>query len=551
VRVLRHHEHDAGLTGPCQDRVGLGQGPCDRLLEEDGLAVLGRQARVRLVQVVRGAHDQRVDARVGGGGFVGAEGREPPEAPAVRLRSPRVAARERDPHGAAQPSGGARVERREPSASHECQTERAGAGPRLERSNRRGAARMRNGHLATILRTLPGPRNVGYNRCMRNVAVVGIGVTKFGKHERTCAELFADAAVDALTDADIRPRQIQGVYVGNVVGEAGERQLHLGPQVTSALGIPEVAATRFETACASSHAAFRHALFEIASGAADVLLVGGAERVLTMPTERSTEVFAYASDAVFEQPAGLTFPGVFALIARAHMAKHGTTEEQMAHVAVKNHRHGALNPKAQFQKEITLDQVLRSAKVADPLKLYDCCPFSDGAAAVVLASEEVARKTRKPVWVLGSAQAGDSMCLHDKRDLARAVATERAALAAYRQAGLGPRDVDVVELHDCFTIAEIVATEGLGLCEPGTGGIAAEKGDTSLGGRIPVNVSGGLKAKGHPIGATGAAQVAEIATQLRGEAGRRQVEHASVGLTHTLGGNTATVLVSLFGREPR
>jgi acetyl-CoA C-acetyltransferase len=386
---------------------------------------------------------------------------------------------------------------------------------------------------------------------VRRVAVVGLGVTKFGKHEQTCAELFAEAGLDALIDAGVHPRQVQGVYVGNVVGEAGERQLHLGPQVTSALGIPEVAATRFEAACASSHAAFRHALFEITSGAADVLLVGGAERVLTMPTERSTEVFAYASDAVFEQPAGLTFPGVFALIARAHMAKHGTTEEQMAHVAVKNHRHGTLNPKAQFQKEITLEQVLRSAKVADPLKLYDCCPFSDGAAAVVLASEEVARKTRKPVWVLGSAQAGDSMCLHDKRDLARAVATERAAVTAYRQAGLGPEDVDVVELHDCFTIAEIVATEGLGFCEPGTGGIAAEKGDTSLGGRIPVNVSGGLKAKGHPIGATGAAQVAEIATQLRGEAGRRQVENATVGLTHTLGGNTATVLVSLFGREPR
>jgi acetyl-CoA acetyltransferase len=210
-----------------------------------------------------------------------------------------------------------------------------------------------------------------------------------------------------------------------------------------------------------------------------------------------------------------------------------------------------MNPKAQFQKEITLEQVLRSAKVADPLKLYDCCPFSDGAAAVVLASEDVARKTRKPVWVLGSAQAGDSMCLHDKQDLARAVATERAALAAYRQAGVVPQDVDVVELHDCFTIAEILATEGLGLCEPGTGGIAAENGETSLGGRIPVNTSGGLKAKGHPIGATGAAQVAEITAQLRGEAGRRQVEDATVGLTHTLGGNTATVLVSVFGSEPR
>ncbi|MGH7320277.1 MAG: thiolase domain-containing protein [Candidatus Rokuibacteriota bacterium] len=386
---------------------------------------------------------------------------------------------------------------------------------------------------------------------MRSVAVIGVGVTQFGRHERTCAELFAEAAQEALADAQLRPEELQGIYVGNVVGEAGEHQLHMGPQAASALGVPTLAATRFEAACASSHAAFRHALFEVASGAADVLLVGGAERVLTMPTERSTEVFAYASDAVFEQPAGLTFPGVFALIARAHMHKHGTTEEQMAHVAVKNHRHGTLNPKAQFRREITVEQVLASAKVADPLKLYDCCPFSDGAAAVVIASEAVARRTRKPVWVLGSAQAGDAMCMHDKRDLTRALATERAAQAAYRQAGLGPKDVDVVELHDCFTIAEIVATEGLGLVEPGAGGLAAEKGETSLGGRIPVNTSGGLKAKGHPIGATGAAQIAEIATQLRGEAGPRQVDGARVGLTHTLGGNTATVLVSLFGRDPK
>jgi acetyl-CoA acetyltransferase len=220
----------------------------------------------------------------------------------------------------------------------------------------------------------------------------------------------------------------------------------------------------------------------------------------------------------------------------------------MAHVAVKNHRHGVLNPKAQFQKEITLEQVLTSAYVADPLKLYDCCPFTDGGAAVVLASEEVARSHRRAVWVLGSAAASDYMLMQDKRDLARVPATERAAAAAYRQAGLGPQDVNVVELHDCFTIAEIVATEGLGLFEPGAGGIAAEKGWTSLGGKMPVNTSGGLKAKGHPIGATGAAQIVEIVTQLRGEAGRRQVDGAKVGLTHTLGGNTATVLVSLFGR---
>jgi acetyl-CoA C-acetyltransferase/acetyl-CoA acyltransferase len=384
---------------------------------------------------------------------------------------------------------------------------------------------------------------------MRRVAVIGVGVTKFGLHDRTSAELFAEAAQDALTDAGVPATAVQALYYGNVVGGETEHQLHTGPQAASVLGIPSVPTTRFETACASSHAAFRHAVMEIAAGVSDVVLVGGAERVLNVSTAESTEYFAYASDAVWEQPLGLTFPGVFALIARAHMEKYGTTEAQMAAVAVKNHRHGALNPKAQFQKQITIDQVLRSAYVADPLKLYDCCPFSDGGAALVLASEEVARRHRKPVWVLGSAAASDWMLLGDKRDLSRVPATERAAAAAYRQAGVGPRDVDVVELHDCFTIAEIVATEGLGLFEPGAGGRAAEAGRTSLGGEIPVNPSGGLKAKGHPIGATGAAQIAEIVTQIRGEAGPRQVEGAKTGLTHTLGGNTATVLVSLFGRD--
>ncbi len=384
---------------------------------------------------------------------------------------------------------------------------------------------------------------------MRRVAVIGVGMTKFGKHERTSAELFASAAVDALADAGLSPSAVQALYYGNVVGSETEKQLHTGPQAASILGIPTVPTTRFETACASSHAAFRHAVMEIGAGISDVVLVGGAERVLNVPTEDSTEYFAYASDATWEQPLGLTFPGVFALVARAHMQKYGTTEEQMAAVAVKNHRHGALNPKAQFQKEITLETVMKSPRIADPLKLYDCCPFTDGGAALVLASEEIARKSKRSVWVLGSAAASDHMLLHDKRDLSRVLATERAAAAAYAQAGIGPSDIDVVELHDCFTIAEIVATEGLGLFEPGTGGIAAEKGWTSLGGKIPVNTSGGLKAKGHPIGATGAAQIAEVVTQLRGEAGPRQVEGATKGLTHTLGGNTATVLVSVFGRD--
>jgi acetyl-CoA acetyltransferase len=384
---------------------------------------------------------------------------------------------------------------------------------------------------------------------MRRVAVIGAGVTKFGRHERSSAELFAEAAADAIADAQVSPAAVQALYYGNVTGGETERQLHMGPLAASLLGVPTIPTTRFETACATSHAAFRHAVMEIAAGVSEVVLVGGAERVLNVPTDAATEYFAYCSDAAWEQTTGLTFPGVFALIARAHMDKYGTTEEQMAHVAVKNHRHGVMNPKAQFRKEITVETVLRSAYVADPLKLFDCCPFTDGAAAVVLASEEVARRHRRPVWVLGTHAASDTMFMHEKRDLARVAATERAAQGAYRQAGLSPADVDVVELHDCFTIAEILATEGLGFFEPGTGGIAAEKGWTSLGGKIPVNTSGGLKSKGHPIGATGAAQIAEIVAQLRGEAGPRQVEGARVGLTHTLGGNTATVLVSLFGRD--
>ena len=384
---------------------------------------------------------------------------------------------------------------------------------------------------------------------MRRVAVIGVGVTKFGKHDRGSAELFAEAARDAILDAEVSPAAVQALYYGNVTGGETERQLHMGPLAATLLGLPSIPTTRFENACATSHVAFRHAVMEIASGISDVVLVGGAERVLHVPTEAATEYFAYCSDASFEQPLGLTFPGVFALIARAHMDKYGTTEAQMAHVAVKNHRHGALNPKAQFQKEITLEQVLKSAYVADPLKLYDCCPFTDGGAAVVLAAEDVARKRRRAVWVLGTHAASDAMFMHDKRDLSRVVATERAAEGAYRQAGKTPKDVHVAELHDCFTMAEIVATEGLGFFEPGTGGVAAEKGWTSLGGRIPVNTSGGLKAKGHPIGATGAAQIVEVVTQIRGEAGRRQVDGARVGLTHTLGGNTATVAVSLFGRD--
>src|SRR5215467_5157087 len=328
---------------------------------------------------------------------------------------------------------------------------------------------------------------------MRRVAVIGVGITKFGKHDRTSSELFAEAAAEAIRDAEIAPSAIQALYYGNVTGAEGEKQLHSSPLATTLLGLPIIPTTRFENACATSHAAFRHAVMEVASGISYVVLVGGAERVLNVPTDAATEYFAYCSDATYEQSLGLTFPGVFALIARAHMTRFGTTEEQMAHVAVKNHRHGILNAKAQFRKEISLETVLKSPYVADPLKLFDCCPFTDGGAAIVLASEDVARTRNNPVWVLATEAAADTMFVHEKPDLSRITATERAAARAYQRSGKTPADVDVVELHDCFTIAEIVATEGLGFFEFGAGGVAAEKGWTSLGGKIPVNPSGGLK----------------------------------------------------------
>src|SRR6266498_1200064 len=245
-------------------------------------------------------------------------------------------------------------------------------------------------------------------------------------------------AADAIHDADVSPAAIQALYYGNVTGGEGEKQLHTAPLAATLLGLPMIPTTRFENACATSHAAFRHAMMEVASGISDVVLVGGAERVLNIPTDAATEFFAYCSDASMEQTVGLTFPGVFALIARAHMEKYGTTEEQMAHVAVKNHRHGVLNPKAQFRKEITLETVLESAYVADPLKLFDCCPFTDGGAAIILAGEDVARGRKRAVWVLGTQAATDTMFMHEKRDLSRVMATERAAAAAYRQAGKTP-----------------------------------------------------------------------------------------------------------------
>jgi acetyl-CoA acetyltransferase len=382
---------------------------------------------------------------------------------------------------------------------------------------------------------------------MRKVAVVGVGMTKFsGKQEKTAVELFAEAALDALNEANLKPKDIQALFMGNVLSDFAEGQSQAQAFVADYIGASHVPANRYENACASASAAFRDAFLWVASGFYDIVLAGGSETAAKMGTPLATRTFAMASDSRYEYPAGITFPGVFALLAHLYSRTYGVPLErlkkQMAQITVNSHYYGARNPKAQFQKEITIDDVLNSFMVCQPLQLYDCCPFSDGGSAVMMVSEDIAKKlTSKPVYVAGVGQASAGNLLSQKEYLPRLRSRELAAEQSYKISGLGPKDIDVIELHDCFSIATLIALEGLGFFEYGKSGEAVEKGETKIGGKIPVNLSGGLKAKGHPIGATGTAQVYEIVRQLRGECGERQVEGAKVGMTDTLGGDGGTL----------
>jgi acetyl-CoA acetyltransferase len=387
---------------------------------------------------------------------------------------------------------------------------------------------------------------------MREVAVMGVGMTKFGPTGLNLKELFALAAIEAIQQSNLTTRDIQALYVGNVLGDFAEGQMNIAGFLADELGLgPQVPATRVEGACATAAIAFREACMWIASGYYDVVLVGGVEKVSHMGTSLATRAFAMATDSHYEEFSGLTFPGVFAMLAHLYSHKYGIPlpilKVQMAMVAVKNHHNGTMNPLAQFQSEINIEKVLSSPMVCDPLQLYDCCPFSDGAAAVVLASRDVAeKKVSGPVKVLGFGQ-GSAGALCRQKDFTVMQSRVASSNQAYKMAGIGPRDIDVVELHDCFTIAEIVASECLGFFDYGAGGRAAERGETNIGGRISINPSGGLKAKGHPIGATGCAQIYEIVKQLRGECGPRQVEGARVGMTDTLGGDAGVVVNIILG----
>lgn len=293
----------------------------------------------------------------------------------------------------------------------------------------------------------------------------------------------------------------------------------------------------------------RCAIYAIQSGMHDIVLVGGVEKMTHLRTAAVTEILGMASDYPFEQWHGISFPAIFAMMATAHMNKYGTTQEQLAKVAVKNHENGVLNPKAHFQKSITIDDVLKSRTVAWPLKLYDCSPISDGASCLVLTKPRLARKfTDTPVHIVGSSQAQDTLGLFEREDITTMNVTKLAAKKAYEMARVRPKEIDVSEVHDCFTIAEIMAYEALDFCKPGEGGKLIDEGVTRLGGRIPVNTSGGLKAKGHPVGATGTAQACEIYLQLTGQAGKRQVKGAEIGLTSNIGGSAATGVVQIYRR---
>jgi acetyl-CoA acetyltransferase len=382
---------------------------------------------------------------------------------------------------------------------------------------------------------------------MRKVAVVGVGMTKFsGKQDKTAIELFAEAAIDAINEANLKPKDIQALFMGNAFGDFSEGQGQPQAFATDYIGAPNIPANRYEGACASATAAFRDAFMWVASGHYDIVMAGGAETAAKMGTPLATRTFSMASDSRYEYPSGITFPGIFALLCHLYAKKYGVPLEelkrQMAQVSINSHYYGARNPKAQFQKEITMDDALKSIMVCQPLQLYDCCPFSDGGSAVVLASEEKAKKlTNKPVYVAGVGQSSAGNLMSQKDYLPRIKSRELSAKQCYDMAGLSPKDIDVVELHDCFSIATLIALEGLGFFEFGKSGKAVEGGETKIGGKISVNPSGGLKAKGHPIGATGTAQVYEIVRQLRGECGERQVEGAKIGMTDTLGGEGGTL----------
>jgi acetyl-CoA C-acetyltransferase len=413
----------------------------------------------------------------------------------------------------------------------------------------------------------------------RGVALVGAGMSKFGAFpDKSSRDLFVEAfqSMRQSVDKDFDPTDIETIYIGNFSSDLFESQSHTAPIMADVVGLASRPATRVEDACASSGVALRQGILAIASGLYDVVLVGGIEKMTNLPTAEVTDTLAAAADTLYEIPAGFTFPGFYAAIASAYMHKYGMKPEHLMNVAIKNHENGALNPNAQFSMTIAAWMEGRKASAAKkgkpiptwqnemdflhddsanpmiawPLRLFDCSPITDGATALLLVAEDIAKQfTDHPLHIIGSGQASD-VALHDRDDLTTINAARLASQQAYGMAGATPKDIRVAEVHDCFTIAEVVATEDLGFFTPGEGFKAAEDHVTARDGAKPINTSGGLKSKGHPVGASGAGQAVEIFKQMRGLAGKRQVAgDIPLALTHNVGGTGGTCVVHIYERR--
>ncbi len=388
---------------------------------------------------------------------------------------------------------------------------------------------------------------------MRRVSIAGVGSTRFGRHEGVPVdELAAAAGRAALADAGIEPARIGALYLGNFVGGMLTGQEVLAGLAGEAMGLEGVPCTKVEGACASGGIAFRHAVLAVAAGLTDAALALGVEKMTHASNPRITEALNSAMDNRADAPSGLTFPGVFGMAWRRHAERYGTDRDQVSSVVIKNKRNGLSNPLAQMGAILTAEEVRNAKAIADPLRLYDCCPTSDGAAAAVVMAEEAMPSGEaardRAIDILASVQSSGSARVAGHPDLCSFDATVRAARQAFDEAGLRPEDIDFVELHDCFSIAEIIDSEDLGVVPRGQGGGWASEGRTAVGGDMPINPSGGLLAKGHPVGATGLGQVYEAVSQLRGEH-PNQVPDARFGLTHNLGGTGVACTVSILARS--
>lgn len=385
---------------------------------------------------------------------------------------------------------------------------------------------------------------------LRPVSIIGIGSTPFSKLEgKNVAELAVEASVQALRDADVQPKKIEALYLGNFTSGILTGQETLGPIVANRLGMKAIPSVKTEGACSSGALAFREGLLAVASGVHDFVLTVGVEKMTSASTSKVTAALASALDQSKEGACGLTFPGVFAMMARRHMHEFGTTREQIAMVSIKNRKNGVKNPLAQFRAEVTMEKIKGAKLVTEPFVLYDCCPISDGAAAAIICPTEIAKKlSPKAISILCCETATGNASIDMMSDMVSFPATIEAAKKAFSTTGLSPKDINFVELHDCFTIAEIVDSEDLGFFEKGKGGLALEKGWTQIDGKLPINPSGGLLSKGHPVGATGLGQIYEVCKQLRGEH-PNQLDSPKIGLAHNLGGTGAVCTITILSRN--